>query len=35
LFCGNLLKIIKSLHYKPFFIDHYVILPSALMLTKL
>lgn len=28
-------KSIKSVYYSPFFIDHSVILPSALMLTKL
>lgn len=33
--CGILLRSIKSVNSKPFFIDHSVIRPSALILTKL
>lgn len=33
--CGILRKSMRSVNSKPFFMDHSVILPSALMLTKL
>ena len=33
--CGMRRTSIKSVNYKPFFIDHSVIRPSALILTKL